>query len=98
MRQRGINSQLSMKKIGLLIVALMVTVVTFAQRTVKGTVVEQDTQEAVIQATAALLSGEKVVANAVTNTEGGFSIKAPVGSYTLQVPMWVSRRTRRRSR
>ena len=38
-----------MKKISLLIVALMVTVVTFAQRTVRGTVVEQDTQEAVIQ-------------------------------------------------
>ena len=74
-----------MKKIGLLIVALTVTVVAFAQRTVRGTVVEQDTQEAIIQATAALLSGEKVIANAVTNTEGGFSIKAPEGSYTLQV-------------
>ena len=86
MRQRGINSQLSMKKFGLLIVALMVTVVTFAQRTVRGTVVEQDTQEAVIQATTALLSGEKVVANALTNTNGAFSIKAPRdGSYTLQV-------------
>ena len=75
-----------MKKIGLLIVALMVTVVSFAQRTVRGTVVEQDTQEAVIQATAALMKGEKVVANAVTNTNGGFTIKAPEeGSYTLQV-------------
>ena len=75
-----------MKKNGLLIVALLVTVVSFAQRTVRGTVVEQDTQEAVIQATAALLKGEKVVANAVTNTNGGFTIKAPEeGSYTLQV-------------
>ena len=74
-----------MKKYVLLIVALMMTVVTFAQRTVRGTVVEQDTQEAVIQATASLLSGEKVIANAVTNTEGAFSIKAPEGSYTLQV-------------
>ena len=74
-----------MKKYILLIVALMMTVVTFAQRTVRGTVVEQDTQEAVIQATASLLSGEKVIANAVTNTEGAFSIKAPEGSYTLQV-------------
>ena len=75
-----------MKKIVLLIVALMVAVVSFAQRTVKGRVVEQDTQEAVIQATAALMKGEKVVANAVTNTEGTFSIKAPEeGSYTLQV-------------
>ena len=75
-----------MKKSFLLIVALMVTVVSFAQRTVRGTVVEQDSQEAVIQATAALLKGEKVVANAVTNTSGAFSIKAPEeGSYTLQV-------------
>ena len=75
-----------MKKIVLLIVALMVAVVSFAQRTVRGRVVEQDTQEAVIQATAALMKGEKVVANAVTNTEGAFSIKAPEeGSYTLQV-------------
>ena len=75
-----------MKKIALLIVALMVAVVSFAQRTVKGRVVEQDTQEAVIQATAALMKGEKVVANAVTNTEGSFTIKAPEeGSYTLQV-------------
>ena len=75
-----------MKKIVLLIVALMVAVVSFAQRTVKGRVVEQDTQEAVIQATAALMKGEKVVANAVTNTEGSFTIKAPEeGSYTLQV-------------
>ncbi len=75
-----------MKKNVLLIVALMVAVVSFAQRTVRGRVVEQDTQEAVIQATAALMKGEKVVANAVTNTEGAFSIKAPEeGSYTLQV-------------
>ena len=57
-----------------------------AQRTVTGKVVEQDTQEAVIQATAALLTGEKVVANAVTSTSGTFSIKAPKeGSYTLKV-------------
>ena len=74
-----------MRKFVLLLVALMVTVVSFAQRTVKGTVVEQDSQEAIIQATAALLKGEKVVSNAVTNAEGGFSIKAPEGSYTLQV-------------
>ena len=66
--------------------ALVMAVMTFAQRTVTGKVVEQDTQEAVIQATAALLSGEKVVANAVTNTNGSFSIKAPRdGSYTLKV-------------
>ena len=65
---------------------LAASITAFAQRTVTGKVVEQDTQEAVIQATAALLQGEKVVANAVTNTNGGFTIKAPhEGSYTLKI-------------
>ena len=75
-----------MRRFILLTAALVMAVMTFAQRTVTGKVVEQETQEAVIQATAALLSGEKVVANAVTNTNGGFSIVAPRdGSYTLKV-------------
>ena len=75
-----------MKKILLLTAALMMAVTIFAQRTISGKVVEQDTQEAVIQATAAILSGEKVVANALTNTNGGFSIKAPRdGRYTLKI-------------
>jgi len=75
-----------MRKMILIVAALVMTVTMFAQRTVTGKVVEQDTQDAVIQATTALLSGEKVVANAVTNTNGAFSIKAPRdGSYTLQV-------------
>ena len=67
-------------------VVSLTTVATFAQRTVTGKVVEEDTKEAVIQATAALLSDNKVVANAVTNMDGAFSIKAPSnGSYTLKV-------------
>ena len=75
-----------MRKVILLMVVLCVSLTTFAQRTVTGKVVEQDTNEAVIQATAALLSGEKVVSNAVTNTSGAFSIKAPrEGSYTLKI-------------
>ena len=74
-----------MRKIVLLVTALVMAVTTFAQRTVSGKVVEQDTQEAVIQATAALLSGEKVVANAVTDMNGGFTIKAPEGNYTLRI-------------
>ena len=75
-----------MRKAILLIAVLAVSMTAFAQRTVSGKVVEQDTQEAVIQATAALLSGEKVVANAVTNTNGGFTIHAPrEGSYTLKI-------------
>ena len=75
-----------MRKMVLIVTALVMTVAAFAQRTVTGKVVEQDTQEPVIQATAALLSGEKVVVNAVTNMNGAFSMKAPRdGSYTLQV-------------
>ena len=75
-----------MKRLLLMIVVSVTTMTAFAQRTVTGKVVEQDTKDAVIQATASLLSGEKVVANAVTNTEGSFSIKAPSnGDYTLRV-------------
>ena len=87
MRQTDkISQALLMRKLLLLIAALVMAVTVSAERTVSGKVVEQDTQDAVIQATAALLSGEKVVANAVTNVNGGFSIKAPRdGSYTLQV-------------
>ena len=81
-----INKINVMKRLLFLIVVSVTTVVAFAQRTVTGKVVEQDTKEAVIQATASLLSGEKVVANAVTNSEGAFSMKAPSnGNYTLQV-------------
>ena len=75
-----------MRKLILLITVSMMVIAASAQRTVTGKVVEQDTQEVVIQATAALLSGEKVVANAVTSTSGSFSIKAPQeGTYTLKV-------------
>ena len=75
-----------MRRLFILTVFSISAVVAFAQRTVTGKVIEQDTKEAVIQATAALLSGEKVVANAVTNMDGVFSIKAPSnGSYTLKV-------------
>ena len=75
-----------MRKVILLTVVLMMTVVANAQRLVSGKVVEQDTQEAVIQATASILSGEKIVANALTNMNGGFSIRAPRdGRYTLKI-------------
>ena len=77
---------ISMRKIVLLMAVCLSAITASAQRTVTGKVVEQDTKEAVIQATAALLSGEKVVANAVTDASGGFSIKAPQeGSYTLKI-------------
>ena len=73
----------------LLVFMMTVTLTVFsvhAQRMVTGKVVEQDTQDAVIQATASILSGEKVVANAVTNTDGDFRVKAPNdGSFTLKI-------------
>ena len=75
-----------MRKLILLTVVLLTAVVANAQRLVSGKVVEQDTREAVIQATASILSGEKIVANALTNMNGGFSIRAPRdGKYTLKI-------------
>ena len=67
--------------------AVMFTVLSVhAQRVVTGKVIEQDTQDAVIQATASILSGEKVVANGVTNTDGAFRVTAPSdGTYTLKI-------------
>ena len=75
-----------MRRLFSLFVVSMTTIVAFAQGTVSGTVVEQDTEEAVIQATAAVLKGQKIVANAVTNTNGAFSIKVPSdGTYDLRI-------------
>ena len=75
-----------MRRLFISLVVSMTTVVALAQGTITGTVIEQDTKEAVIQATAAVLKGEKIVANAVTNTNGAFSIKVPSdGSYDLRI-------------
>lgn len=75
-----------MKRLFILLLVSITTFAAFAQRTVSGTVIEEDTKDAVIQATAALLSGEKVVSNAVTNMDGRFSIKAPSdGTFTLRI-------------
>ena len=75
-----------MRRLLILMIVSVMTIAGFAQRTVTGTVVEQDTKDAVIQATASLLSGEKVVSNAVTNVDGKFSVKAPSdGTFTLRI-------------
>ena len=75
-----------MRRLLILMIVSVTTIAGFAQRTVTGKVVEEDTKDAVIQATASLLSGEKVVSNAVTNAEGNFSVKAPSdGTFTLRV-------------
>ena len=76
-----------MRRLLLFTMAVFLTVLSVhAQRVVSGKVIEQDTQDAVIQATASILSGEKVVANGVTNTDGAFRITAPSdGTYTLKI-------------
>ena len=49
-----------------------------AQRTVSGKVIEQDSKEAVIQATVSLLKADSsVVSNTLTNMNGNFSLTAP---------------------
>ena len=76
-----------MRRLVLLMTTAMLAVLSVhAQRVVQGKVIEQDTQDAVIQATASILSGEKVVANGVTNTDGAFRVTAPGdGTYTLKI-------------
>ena len=77
-----------MKRILLfMVVVLTASTVTLAQRTISGTVVEQDSKEAVIQATVALLkSDSSLVANAVTNMDGQFKLTAPQdGGYMIRI-------------
>ena len=75
-----------MKRFLISVLVSVSTMMAFAQGTVSGTVIESDTKDAVIQATATILSGEKIVANAVTNTDGAFSIKVPRnGSFNLRI-------------
>ena len=68
-----------MKRIFLFFAVTMTTFFTaLAQRTVSGTVIEQDSKEAVIQATVALLKTDSsLVANTVTNMDGQFKMTAP---------------------
>ena len=70
-----------------MLVALTTTTNALAQRTISGKVVEQDTKEAVIQATVALLKADSsLVTNAVTNMDGQFKMTAPKdGSYIVRV-------------
>lgn len=75
------------KTLLLMVVAVMTATAALAQRTISGTVVEKETNEAVIQATVALLKSDStLVANAVTNMSGQFKTTAPQdGSYILRI-------------
>ncbi len=61
-----------------MLVALTTSTAALAQRTISGTVIEQDSKEAVIQATVALLKTDStLVTNAVTDMSGQFKLTAP---------------------
>ena len=77
-----------MKRFLLLMVVIATTTsVALAQRTISGKVIEQDSKEAVIQATVALLKTDSsLVTNAVTNMNGQFQLTAPRdASYILRI-------------
>ncbi len=68
-------------------VAVLTTLTATAQRKISARVVEGEPKEAVIQATATLLKTDStMVANALTNAEGRFSMTAPQdGNYIVKV-------------
>ena len=70
-----------------MMVVLSTTLSVFAQRTVSGKIVDGDLNEAVIQATVALLNTDSsLVTNAVTNMNGQFQMTAPKdGTFIVKV-------------
>ena len=76
-----------MKKILLLMAVVATALSAAAQRTVSGTVIDSDQNEAVIGATVALLkSDSSLVSNAKTNLEGQFTITAQQdGQFILRI-------------
>ena len=85
-------------KTALIILALILPGISAqAQRTISGSVIDKADQEAVIQATVALLKPDStsIVTNAVTNASGQFTMAAPQdGSFLLRItyvgykPLW----------
>ncbi|MBR1395708.1 MAG: TonB-dependent receptor [Prevotella sp.] len=75
------------KTLLLMVIAMMTATTALAQRTISGKVIEKETNEAVIQATVALLKSDStLVANAVTNMDGQFQTTAPQdGNYILRI-------------
>ena len=76
-----------MKRLLFMTVAMMATLSVLAQRTISGKVMDGDLNEAVIQATVALLNTDSsVVTNALTNMNGQFQMTAPKdGTYIMKV-------------
>ena len=76
-----------MRRILLLIVAVLTALTSMAQLHVTGKVIESDSQEPVAQTTVKLLKTDSTLAAGVlTKLDGSFSVKAPsAGTYILQV-------------
>lgn len=76
-----------MKRFLLLMVALVTIFSAHAQRTITGKVIDSEQKESVIQGTVALLKADSsLVANALTNMEGLFSLTAPSnGRFILKI-------------
>ena len=76
-----------MRRILLLIVAVLTALTSMAQLHVTGKVIESDSQEPVAQTTVKLLKTDSTLAAGVlTKLDGSFSVKAPsAGTYIIQV-------------
>ena len=76
-----------MKRLLLLVLMPLMAVVAMAQRNITGTVVENETGDALPQTTVRLLRTDStLVKGALTKLDGQFSLKAPsAGKYILQV-------------
>lgn len=76
-----------MRRILLLIVAVLTALTSMAQLHVTGKVIESDSQEPVAQTTVKLLKTDSTLAAGVlTKLDGSFSVKAPsAGTYIVQV-------------
>ncbi len=76
-----------MKRLVLLIAVVTATVTAFAQRSVKGTVIESETNEALAMSTVKLLKTDSTMVKGVlTATNGSFTVEAPSdGNYIVQV-------------
>ena len=75
-----------MNRILLTITMLLLTVVAWAQGTVRGRVVEKQTNEGMEFANVRVLQGSKFIKGAISDSEGSFNISGlSYGNYTLQV-------------
>ena len=76
-----------MKRQLLILLLPMIAVVAMAQRTITGTVIEDETGDAIPQTTVKLLRADSTLVKGVlTDIEGRFSVKAPsAGKYIVQV-------------